>query len=203
MERKTTDNDIRRNRILFDFESIVDLKLSYIKYYFFSHSNPIIDDSQLDGFKFNRMYVYQDPLSLIQIDDINSIDLDHPKLPVFTGMKTLLEEYINSGIIKCRVLCKDEQQERIINEAIPKANTLISSRDKIRVKNFARIVLADQKHILEFKDPITVDFMILNFRENFYEEDETLIDKDVLINTGDINQFTIAKAYPEIPDPVG
>lgn len=203
MEHKITDNDIRRNRILFDFESIVDLKLSYIKYYFFSHTNPIIDDSQLDGFKFNRMYVYQDPLSLIQIEDRDSIDLDHPKMPVFTGMKTLLEEYIKSDLIKCRVLCKDEQQERIIKKAIPKANTIISSRDKIRVKNFARIILADQKQILEFKNPITVDFMVLNFRENFQEEDETLFDKDVLINAGDINQFTIAKAYPEIPDPVG
>ena len=199
------NNDYKRNRILFDFESIVDLKLSYIKKYLADHGKIVLHDSQLNALKFNRMYIYQDPLSLIEIEDRQSINLDNPEYPLFTGMKLLIEQYIkkSNGLITPIVLCKDEFQQRIIKKSIPDVNTLIGSRDKVKTINFSRIVIADPKHCLEFRDPVTVDFMILNFRENFDKDNPDLLDKDVLIQIGDVNSFTIAKAYPEIPNPKG
>ena len=206
MEKKRNNNDYKRNRVLFDFESIVDLKLSAIKKYLIESGKAIIEDSQMNPFKFNRMYVYQDPLSLIGMkgkeDDLN---LDHPEAPVFTGMKHLAEVYYNdpNKLIDPTVLCKDQFQQLIIKKSIPGIKTLVSTRKRIKTINFSRIVIAEPKHALDFTDPITVDFMVLNYRENFSENDMTLIDEKILIAICDVNKFTIAKAYPEIPDPEG
>ena len=206
MSKITANNDKKRNRILFDFESIIDLKLSYIRKYLIESGKAIIEEHQMDQFKFNHMYIYQDPLSLIPNLDRSSIDLDHPEAPVFTGMRKLLSVYLEdpNKLINASVLCKDEQQQRIIKEFIPRANKiLVAPRNKVKVLNFSRIILADPRQTLEFRNPITVDFMVLNFRENFSENDASLIDPEVLMKVCDVNKITIAKAYPDIPEPVG
>lgn len=202
MEKIKSHNDMKRNRILFDFESIVDLKLSYLKKNLIEKGQLILDDNQLNTFKFDRMYTMENILSGIEIDHE---EFYNPKYPVFTGMKLLAETYLNqsNGLVKPKVLCKDEFQQRIIKETIPNISTIVSSRSNVKTINFSRIVLASPEQALEFRDPITVDFMILNFRENFSKQDSTLIDETVLFQICDVNQITIAKAYPEIPDPVG
>ena len=206
MSKITANNDKKRNRILIDFESLIDLKLSYIRRYLIESGKAIIEDHQMDQFKFNRMYVYQDPLSLIPDLDRSSIDLYHPEAPVFTGMRRLLNVYLEdpNNLVDATVLCKDEQQQRIIKEFIPRADKiLVAPRNRVKVLNFSRIVLAEPKQTLEFRNPITVDFMVLNYRENYSEDDASLIDPEVLMRICDVNKITIAKAYPEIQEPDG
>ena len=160
----------------------------------------------MDQFKFNRMYVYQDPLSLIPDLDRSSIDLYHPEAPVFTGMRRLLNVYLEdpNNLVDATVLCKDEQQQRIIKEFIPRADKiLVAPRNRVKVLNFSRIVLAEPKQTLEFRNPITVDFMVLNYRENYSKDDASLIDPEVLMRICDVNKITIAQAYPEIQEPDG
>lgn len=203
--KQTSHDNAKRNRVLFDFESIVDLKLSRIRKYLIEDcGKAIIDEGQMDQFKFNRMYVYQDPLSLFPSID-KTEDISNPEYPVFTGMRTLADQYKNhsNSLIDPVVLCRDQFQQRIIKNSIQNIKVLVAPRDKIKTFNFARIVLANPKDALEFRDPITVDFMVLNFRENFSERDPTLLPMEVLIQVGDVNRFSIAKAYPTIPDPVG
>lgn len=203
--KQTSHDNAKRNRVLFDFESIVDLKLSRIRKYLIEDcGKAIIDEGQMDQFKFNRMYVYQDPLSLFPSID-KTEDMSNPEYPVFTGMRTLADQYKNhsNSLIDPVVLCRDQFQQRIIKNSIQNIKVLVAPRNKIKTFNFARIVLANPKDALDFKDPITVDFMVLNFRENFSECDPTLLPMEVLIQVGDVNRFSIAKAYPTIPDPVG
>lgn len=203
--KQTSHDNAKRNRVLFDFESIVDLKLSRIRKYLIEDcGKAIIDNGQMDIFKFNRMYVYQDPFDLIPSID-KTEDISNPEYPVFTGMRLLADQYKNhsNSLIDPVVLCRDQFQQRIIKNSIQNIKILVAPRDKIKTFNFARIVIGNPKDALEFRDPITVDFMVLNFRENFSEKDPMLLPVDVLIQVGDVNRFSIAKAYPEIPDPVG
>ena len=79
----------------------------------------------------------------------------------------------------------------------------MGSRDQVKTINFARIVVGEAKHILEFKNPVTVDFMMLNYRENFTDKDSSIIDPEVLVNVGDVNKFTIVKTYPDVKEPMG
>lgn len=199
-----SQNDIKRNRILFDFESIVDVKLSFIKKYYIDRGQDTIRDDQLNKYKIYHLYFGLDLNKFCNGDRSLLKDLIHPKYLVFTSMKRLIEEYINSnGLINPVVLCKDEFQQRIIKESIPKANTIVTSRKNVKTINFSRIVLGEVKHALEFRDPITVNFMFLNFRENFTKKDPTLLDSSIVFKLGDVNDFTIANAYPEIQEPKG
>lgn len=195
------NNDKKRNRILFDFESIVDLKLSMIKRKIFEKGYPI-QDFELNEYKMKRMFINTDILNGIEYSYDEYI---HPDYPVFTGMKTLIEAYQKeaTGIIYPVVLCKDGFQQRIIKETFRNIKILVGSRDNVNTLNFSRIVLSELDHALEFKDPTTVDFMILNFRENFDKNNMELLNPEILAFLGDVNTFTIAKAYPEIKDPVG
>lgn len=204
-------NEKKRNRVLFDFESIVDVKLSYINHLKSIRTRPEGVDNMalrdsMENFKFRRMYVSTDIISSVFKDGKSPEDpnLLHPKNPIFTSMKLLVSESLNTGagIIRPTVLCKDQFQERIIKNTIPSVRTLIGLRSQVKTINFSRIVLGDINHILDFKNPVTVDFMILNFRENMSEEDREIIGK-VAFLYGDVNEFTIVKAYPEIEDPVG
>ena len=200
MENKV--NDKRRNRILFDFESIIDLKLSVIRRKISEETGYPIQDFELSRYKRLRMFSIRNILEGIEY---NEDDFYHPKYPVFTSMKRLIErlQKEGSGIVDPVVLCKDQIQQRIIKESIPNVKTLVGTRDKVKSLRFARIVLSDPNHALEFINPTTVDFMILNYRENFMESDDKMINPKILSLIGDVNTFTIAKAYPEIKDPVG
>ena len=202
MAIKNGNNDKKRNRVLFDFESIVDIKLSAIRKYITENTGYPIHEFEMGTQKYDRMFSLKDPLENI---DTSTQDLFHPEYPVFTSMKVLLHRFITdgNGIIVPKVLCKDTIQQRIIKDSIPEVKTLVGSRNQVKTINFARIVVGEAKHILEFNNPITVDFMMLNYRTNFTKEDPSIIDSDVLLKIGDVNAFTIVKAYPEVSEPVG
>ena len=202
MANSKSNNDKKRNRILFDFESIVDIKLSALRKHIIETTGYPINDFELGTYKINRMYSMKDILEGI---DVSTYDLFHPEYPVFTSMRVLLNRFIRdyNGMISPKVLCKDAIQQRIIKDSFPDVKTLVGTRDQVKTINFARIVVGEAKHILEFKNPITVDFMMLNYRENFTKEDPNIIEPEVLVRIGDVNKFTIVKTYPEIKEPMG
>ena len=202
MNNKSNNNDKKRNRILFDFESIVDIKLSAVRKHVIETTGYPIQDFELAAYKINRMYSKRDILENI---DTSTQDLLHPEYPVFTSMQVLLNMFLRdyNGMVSPKVLCKDAIQQRIIKDSFPEVKTLVGSRDQVKTINFARIVVGEAKHILEFKNPVTVDFMILNYRENFTDKDSSIIDPEVLVNVGDVNKFTIVKTYPDVKEPMG
>ena len=202
MSEKKSNNDKKRNRILFDFESIVDIKLSALRKYIIETTGYPVSDFELGTHKFNRMHSMKDVLENI---DTSTQDLLHPEYPVFTSMQVLLNRFLRdyNGMISPKVLCKDAIQQRIIKDSFPDVKVLMGTRDQVKTINFARIVVGEAKHILEFKNPITVDFMMLNYRENFTKDDPKVIDPEVLVRIGDVNKFTIVKTYPDIKEPMG
>lgn len=208
MDSKSSNNDKKRNRVLFDFESLIDIKLSYAVDCM-KKKNKSLSDGDIQFLKTRRMYDSEKDVldGLIpEGETIESLDLLHPKgTLVFTGMQYLMNQYMESsgGLIRCTVLCKDSIQERIIKDNFKNPRVLVADRNNVKTINFSRIVLGQAIHTLEFRNPVTVDFMILNFRENFDKYDIRLLPKDVLVKIGDVNTFSIVKTYPEISDPVG
>lgn len=205
MNTDKNNNDRKRNRILFDFESIVDVKLSHIydlkKYHGIVKGVDLIAlEDDIKEFKYRRIHVYEDPIKRIYGGHPpKDLNLHIMRNPVFTTMKTLAREYLikAAGLIYPTVLCKDRYQERIIKNSVGDIRTLIGSRSQVKTINFSRIVLGDINHLDEFKDPITVDFMILNFRENMMENDPMIL-KDIALKYSDVNSFTIANAYNDV-----
>lgn len=198
MSNITANNDFKRNRVLFDFESIVDLKISYLKKVL------KLNDLQVEELKFERMYSVEDIMKYLKNQEIDMEEYMHPSDPVFTSFKTLADTYQNgsNGLIKPTVLCKDGIQQRIIKDSIPNIKILVGSRNKVKTIRFSRIAIGNIIDALDFRDPITVDFMILNYRENFDKNNSFLLNTSVL-GVCDVNRFTVAKSYTEIQDPEG
>lgn len=198
MSNITANNDFKRNRILFDFESIVDLKISYLKKVL------KLNNSQVEELKFERMYNSGDIMKYLNHQEVNMDEYIHPSEPVFTSFKLLADTYQNgtNGLVKPIVLCKDGIQQRIIKDSIQNIKTIVGSRNKVKTIRFSRIAIGNVSDALEFRDPVTVDFMILNYRENFDKSNSFLLDSSIL-GICDVNRITIAKAYTEIQDPEG
>lgn len=195
MPEKNSNNDKKRNRVLFDFESIIDAKISYLISYTDTNTSLMELESR-------RLY---DEVSILDGIEVKQEDFDHPKRIIFTSMKNLLDKYHEmASEIKPKVLCKDGYQERIIKHYFPWVSVITAPRSKVNTLHFTRVIIGDVYHTLEFTDPVTVDFMVLGFRENFSKEDPNLLPKEVLVQVGDVNTFTIVeKPFLNLEDPVG
>lgn len=198
MSNITANNDFKRNRILFDFESIVDLKISYLKKVL------NLNKLQVEELKFEHMYSQEDIMQYLNGKEVDEEKYLHPESPVFTSLKLLADTYQNgsNGLVKPTVLCKDGIQQRIIKDSIPNIKTLVGLRKQVKTIRFSRIAIGNILNVLDFRDPITVDFMILNYRENFDKNNSFLLNTSAL-GVCDVNRFSVAKAYTEIQDPEG
>jgi len=194
------DTNKRQNRVLFDFESIVDPKLSYIKYLKitnkeFNNKYP----AEMEKFEFIRLYEHEPILEGLNLKE-EDIVLDFPH---FTGMKYLYKQYgiLSGGLIKASIFCKNEQESQIIKKEIPQARILVGKRNNANINNFSRIVIGDYNTLLEFPIPKNIDIMMLDYASNYDEDGDIPIKPLVILY--EKNTFTIAHAYPNIKIPEG
>lgn len=207
-------NNNKRNKVLFDFYSIVDYTLSVIMSEM-SKGPSTIQDKLIQELHYlgtttttalKSWHMYGMGIDLLGFlkgyDDYEIKEEDILKHAVVTSMGSLLANCIDSkGLIKPAVLCKNESQAQFIKNMLPDATCIVEDRSQVNTSNYGRIVIGDINHSLEFKNPVTIDFMILNFYENFVNQSFTIC-PDILLAVGDVNTFTVASAY-DIKPPVG
>ena len=183
----------RRNRVLFDFESLVDPVLSYYKYLVTTDEKFKYSMEELEF-----MRLYDDSILM------KNYDKDGKIIPHFTSMIDLYKEFINlgAGLIKPSVLCKNEKESQIIKNEIPTARILVGERNKIDINNFSRLVIGNLADLIQFKIPNRMDIMLLDFKCN-YDEDGDIPNKAIVFVYGDKNSFSIARAYSNIQNPEG
>lgn len=201
-------NDQKRNRVLFDFYSIVDKRISVIMgmLHYKQDTNKEKIDRILELILENGFDKIDDMkkahMENFKIRDIYAEIFDYP-IPeesylshsVLTSMRTLLDEYIKTnGLIKPVVLCENETQVQFIKNTFPKATYILGGKSSVDTSNFTRIIVSTPEDVEKFKDPIMVDFVVLNYRENFID-DKYNLDPMFLIKYGDVNSFTIATAH--------
>lgn len=199
-------NDKKRNKVLFDFYSIVDKRLSIImgvlKHHFEEEKATeiltMMLENNIDGIPDMKKahmenFLVRDIYARIMDTDITE-DI-YLQYSVLTSMKALLTEYIKTnGLIKPVVLCENQTQVQFIKNTFPKATYILGNKNSIDTSEFTRIIVSTPEDIEEFKDPIMVDFVILNYRENFIDDNYNL-DPVFIIKYGDVNSFTIATAH--------
>ena len=192
----------KKNRILIDFNAIIDKKLSYILWC--RHHQGIVNvlhtDQTMDYLRYRRLEVYEDPFEYSFGKDFSIIDSYDITRPGFPFVVTSMVRYISTAIkypeIHVSVLCHNEYQEDLIKQMF-NSNVKILSADfgKVNTANFTRIILGDIYDILQFTNPEFVDFGILNFRENFSKEDDFTLSLDILSKLDQTNSVTIIEAY--------
>lgn len=210
------------NCILFDFDSIVDLHISIIKWMaaeYREYQLPMFDkfrimNTPIDELKFERLYsaeglfksLIKDPDMKPRFREIAQGFLNEyeeeivGKYAEFTIMPTLISAYkkAGNGIIKCSVRCDNEFQKKFVEDNVKGDPTVfISTREDTDTSKYGRIISGDAFNIMKYKfyDPKSV--VVLNYRENFSPKDITLLTPELLINLGEIHTVEAISAYRE------
>lgn len=202
-------NAKRRNKVLFDIDCIIDWDLTIINYY--KHHQNKLDSKQKEfinqpmaDIKWMRMYGDIDQLDELGADiAISKVDL----IPyaITTSMETLYKTYngYNVGtIIKAKIRCNDEIEAQFIKKRMPRADVLIAPRSKVHAGDYTRIILMNARDALEYINDKVIDYMICNVRLYMDKEMPEMPPRDVALLL-DIDDFTIAKMYTDVPDAFG
>lgn len=204
------------NSILFEFDSVVDKELSIIKLLINQYSeikglNLIkMRKTEINRLKKDRIYnpygtlkTYFDDKD-IDVDDwikrfVEKREKDILDYAVQTDMSKLLKGYrdVGSGVIKTAVRCNNKIEADYIKRNFG-TSVVMMDRKEINSSDYGRFIFSNYKQALDydFKEPKSI--LILNFRENFTLEDNTLLIPELVISLGDINNIEVIPAFDNI-----
>lgn len=213
------------NSILFDFYSLIDIELSYINFMAHEFRDYTLDKfdkhkilyTPIEDLKFERVFGTEDVFeSMITHEELkkNYKDLlevlwDRDKdeilsknYAVNTSMINLIKGYsqAGNGVIKTTVRCDDEIQKEYVKSLLSDQAIEVCSRTDLDMSKYARLVIGYYKHAGEYmlKEPKSI--LVLNFRENFSQDDITLLNPELVISFGDIHDIEVISAFRDIDD---
>ena len=214
------------NSIIFDFDSIIDIEASLIKYFtrldmrdyipmitFIDMNKALLLND--DNIKFERLYGKEDLFSSLLLNpdhkkvyreliqkffERDQKDILEGGFAFKTSMPILLTAYkkAGNGIIKTAVRCDNLDQVDFIHREIDSSiNTIIATRDKVDMDKYGTLIVGYYADALEYNidDPKIIE--VLSFRENFDKDNSTMLNPELIINLGDVNDIKIISAYRE------
>lgn len=212
------------NSILFDFDSIVDREISLLKFFYkvygdSVHMDNFMDIGQIigvsdDTLKFERMYGKESMFRKLLIKQENKdmyeklIELffDRDQKDIFetgcafiTAMITMISAYkkAGNGVIRTAVRCDNQNQVDFLHTIDRDIVAFVSKREDVNMGKYGRFIVGHYSSALEYKLDEPKSILILNFRENYNAEDNTLLNPELVINLGDIHDIRVISAYQE------
>lgn len=208
------------NHVLFDIDSIIDIEISIIlyidhmkwdsldlkwlnveKFYKWKNTNQLA---------FNRSNGTKSPFTSIVNDGYDPYDImntiwdrDHDviingNMVFITDMIDLVKAYNKVGdntIVSCVVVEDEIIKKFLLENGLLPHNIIISKREDIDLKKYGRIVVGNYKRLFNYKFTEPKSILLLNYRENYTDDDINVLRPELIINFGDINEIAITKAY--------
>lgn len=212
------------NSILFDFDSIIDIELSLLKFFYgiYRHSSYMDNFMEIhklvgmsdDTLKFERMYGSESIFRklLVRQEDkdryetLISLFFDRDQSDIFDGgyafktaMLTMISAYkkAGNGMIKTAVRCDNQHQVDFLRNIDRDITAFVSSREDVIMSKYGRLIVGHYSSALGYKFGEPKSILILNFRENYSAKDNTLLNPELVINLGDIHEIRVISAYQE------
>lgn len=215
------------NNVLFDFSSIIDIEMSIFKFLLKNRDlayelNDIID---IDKYNACRSKVHTEesliydrtlgscgllrqfikPMKLNEYlslrdtlyESLNDVLLTD-EYAEFTRAKTVISAYnrAGNGIIQSTILCTAKEKNFL--QKYIQANYLVDTHENIDMKNRSRIVSGDFRNLLKVNLEGPRSIVILDYRENFLEEDITMLRPELVITLGDIHDIKVFQSYNQV-----
>lgn len=209
------------NSILFDFSSLIDLEITTINWMRDVFRDNILENfdkhkllyTNYDNLKFHRIYGVEDLFSsmitnpemkrnwwqtLHTIYNEYAKDILIKKYSYLTQMPTLISAYkkAGDGVIRTAVRC-DHIQEPLVKEIAPDAEIELCKPEEVDMSKYGRLICGDYRIALKYELNEPKSVLILNFRENFVENDITKLRPELVISLGDIHDIEVISAFPE------
>lgn len=214
------------NSILFDFDTVVDMKLSLLNWFKNKHKGNIEFFSKdfinlpLEDHKFKRIHGIRDILVSAVNQEVSDEDVDvvykmcdnvltsawrdfEKELlenAILTDVYHLIRGYnaAGEGTIKAVVRCDTNAQSNFIHKFISKdIMTIVQDRSDVDMGKYGRLVTGYYANAYKYKLMEPKSILVANYRENFARNDITLLNPELVINLGDINDIAVISVYRE------
>lgn len=212
------------NSILFDFDSVVDREISLLKFFYKVYRDSVYMDDFMDighligvsddVLKFERMYGQESLFKKLLIKQENKdtyeklIELffDRDQKDIFetgcaftTAMITMISAYkkAGNGVIRTAVRCDSQDQVDFLHSLDRDIVAFVSKREDVNMGKYGRFIVGHYSSALEYKLDEPKSILILNYRENYNAQDNTLLNPELVINLGDIHDIRVISAYQE------
>jgi len=121
------------------------------------------------------------------------------KYAYLTQMHILISAYkkAGEGTIRTAVRCKNDIQAAIIEKIIPGVVIEKCKPEEVDMSKYARLICGNYKIALMYKLNEPKSILIVNFRENFMENDITKVQPELVISLGDIHDIKLISAFAE------
>lgn len=215
---KLTESHSIINSLLIDFDAIVDYKIGIINLFRKLNANNINEEyvylHDLDFFKLDHIYSTEDivkkALSENVRDDYERLteeflhgeyEADIYKLSTPTVVANMIRGYqLTGNIIKMDILCYTDKQKAFINKVLPNVSTI--TKENIDLDQYGRIILGYIKSLKLFENPVMKNFLIVNFRENFEENDNEVLKAEYILPIMDLNKFGMIDSYNNLEETI-
>lgn len=213
------------NSILFDFDSVIDIELSIIKWIAKEYRDEKLEKfnkhrllyTSLDDMKFMRVLGYygQDFFRSLIIDReyqdkykdvLKSIYKEYQEEIltesniVKTSMHSLIRAYAKAGngTISTAIRCSNEIEKKCIRSFDTDVVIELCEKKDVDMSKYGRLIIGDAMSAMEYtlKEPKSI--VVLDFRENMARNDITLIRPEPIVMLGDINEFSVISAYRSV-----
>lgn len=212
------------NSILIDISAILDIEISVIRFIintsdfkedpdFINRVNKINKD-----LKFARIFntkgiireVFHGPNDVYLTDHLKYLEdrdkfynskekeiLSNDNYFMITDIKYLISAYnkTGNGTIKTTLRCDNNLQYDFLKTHFPDSTIIITPLESVDMNEYARIISGDYRNLLKVKYPGPKSIVITNFRENFTDEDISMLRPELIINLGDIHDIKVIPAY--------
>lgn len=212
------------NSILLDFDSIVDREISLLKFFYKIYRDSAYMDDFMDiryligisddVLKFERMYGQESLFKKLLTKQENKdmyerlIELffDRDQKDIFetgcaftTAMVTMISAYkkAGNGVIRTAVRCDNQDQVDFLHSLDRDIVAFVSTRANVNMGKYGRFIVGHYSSALEYKLDEPKSILILNYRENYNAQDNTLLNPELVINLGDIHDIRVISAYQE------
>lgn len=208
------------NAILFEVDSVIDKEISVLNFIKHEYSDYYKDtslfdmieilSSTLESFKYFRINgisnlfysLTKDVDYALSRNLLNNIYEQYEeeildKYMVTTDMVSLIRAYgkAGNGIVKSAIRCDTNKQQAVLQEMFPNANIIVAPRTSIDTDDYGRFIFGDCKNLFDYDFDKPKSILIMNFRENFSEDDITLLNPELVIRFGDIHSIEVISAY--------
>lgn len=213
------------NSILFDFDSVIDIELSVIRWLANTYKDSELDNfdkhrllhTSLDDMEFMRVFGYKgedlfrslitnEELKDKYIEILNSFynEYESEILSKDNMMKTSMTNLISAyrkagnGTISTAIRCDSEEQKKCIRSFDSIVPIELCERKDVDMSKYGRLIVGNVFDPMEyiFKEPKSI--VVLNFRENMSVDNITLLRPELIISLGDINDFDVISSYRSV-----
>ena len=145
-----------------------------------------------DSYKPNWKFIMEKTYETRKKEILDQYVLTTEMVPLIKVYRAAGKGVITSTI---RIDPDDDITKEYIENILPGTPIISSNREDVDLDKYGRIVTGSTRSMLQYKIEDPKSLLILSYRENYLKDDDKVLDPELIVNLGDINEIRITSPY--------